>query len=401
MRSPLPRPVVTPNLIGESAALQTLRDQIRNVSQSDAKICIQGETGSGKELVAQLVHATGLRRGRPFVALNCGAITETLLASELFGHKRGSFTGADQDKLGLIQLADGGTLFLDEVGEMSLAMQAMLLRFTETGEVHPVGSQRVAGHADVRLIVATHRDLRAAVRAGTFREDLYYRLHVVPLQVPPLRDRGGDVLLLFRHYAELASQSRGARTPELTPDAEAAIMAYRWPGNVRELRNLVERLVFTGPQRAVTAADLPSEITSERDHGRAVPVTPAVAADSRSGAAHQSPEPSGGPMTDKLWEALMAGTDFWTAVGRPFHAREVTRGNLEALVHRGLRHTNGSYRDLVELFNMPSSDYKRFHGFLYQHGCNAPVRDYRPKTRMARARVSFQDRVDRRQVAQP
>ena len=228
-------------------------------ARTDAKLLVLGESGVGKGVVTRLVHAASARATKPFVAVNCGGIPETLLESELFGHIRGSFTGAYRDKLGLIRQADGGTLFLDELGETGSRMQAVLLRFTETGEIQPVGSDRAEGRVNVRLITATNRDLRAQVAAGTFREDLYYRLNVIKIHVPPLRDRGEDVLILLEHYLEHAADAHGLRKPTITPDAAQLLLAYDWPGNVRELRNLAERLVVWELDRPVGPVDLPPE----------------------------------------------------------------------------------------------------------------------------------------------
>src|SRR5688572_30601415 len=183
-----------PLLLGSSPAMEALRVDIESAARTYAKVLITGETGVGKEVVARLIHAQNARSRQPFIAVNCSGIPETLLASELFGHARGSFTGAYRDKIGLVRQADRGTLFLDELGEMSLAMQSMLLRFTETGEIQPVGVDAPAGRTDVRLITATNRDLREQIAAGAFREDLYYRLNVIHVRVPPLRERDIDVL---------------------------------------------------------------------------------------------------------------------------------------------------------------------------------------------------------------
>jgi transcriptional regulator with GAF, ATPase, and Fis domain len=219
-----------PLLLGESPALVELRRDIQAAARTEAKVLILGETGVGKEVVAQLIHAQSPRVSRPFVAVNCSAIPETLLESELFGHVRGSFTGAYRDKPGLVRQADHGTLFLDEVGEMSLRMQAVLLRFAETGEIQPIGSDSVTGRTDVRLITATNRDLRKQIEAALFREDLYYRLNVFPISVPPLRQRGEDVLLLLRYYLQRASEAHRLPIPELTPDAEGVLLPMQLAG---------------------------------------------------------------------------------------------------------------------------------------------------------------------------
>jgi DNA-binding NtrC family response regulator len=202
---------------------------------------------------------------RAFVAVNCSGIPETLLESELFGHTRGSFTGAYRDKPGLVRQADRGTLFLDELGEMSLRMQAVLLRFAETGEIQTIGVDGVTGRSDVRLITATNRNLRERIEAGVFREDLYFRLNIIQIHVPPLRERAEDVILLLRHYLRRASETHRLHCPELTPEAEQLLMVYPWPGNVRELKNLAERLVVREWERPIAPEDLPTEIRGWRE----------------------------------------------------------------------------------------------------------------------------------------
>jgi len=373
------RPRSLPLLIGESPALVELRRDIQAAARTGAKVLILGETGVGKEVVAQLIHAQSPRVSRPFVAVNCSGIPETLLESELFGHVRGSFTGAYRDKPGLVRQADHGTLFLDELGEMSLRMQAVLLRFAETGEIQPIGSDSVTGRTDVRLITATNRDLRKQIEAGAFREDLYYRLNVIQISVPPLRQRGKDVLLLLRHYLERASEAHRLPLPELTPDAEGVLLAYSWPGNIRELKNLTERLVVRAHQDPITVDDLPQEARAEA--APAVAVAQALVAEDATartqGLPGQRHVVRGTETADKLWTRLMAGEDFWTVVHQPFKAHELTRDDLAALIDKGLQHTRGSYRALLTTFGLPTSDYKRFHAFLYQQNCNLPVGPYR------------------------
>jgi DNA-binding NtrC family response regulator len=358
-----------PVLLGSSPAMELMRVDIESAARTNAKVLITGETGVGKEVVARLIHEHGTRSRQTFVAVNCSGIPETLLASELFGHARGSFTGAFRDKIGLVRQADRGTLFLDELGEMSLSMQAVLLRFTETGEIQPVGVDAPAGRTDVRLITATNRDLRAQIAVGAFREDLYYRLNVIEIRVPPLRDRGPDVLELFRHYLQQACDAHRLESRELTPEAEQVLLEYEWPGNVRELRNITERLALRDSNQPITAAALALDLGSARVSGREIAASTAAARpDAES------------PAVQQLWDGLMAGGDFWTLVYRPFKAHEIIRAELLALVDRGLHHTRGSYRALVKLFNMPPGDYKRFHAFLYQQNCNLPVTPYREGT---------------------
>src|SRR6188768_1080229 len=261
--SPRTPPRNLPLLLGESPAITSLRREIEAAARTDAKVLVLGETGSGKEVVARLIHDHSTRSSRAFVAVNCSGIPETLLESELFGHTRGSFTGAYRDKPGLVRQADRGTLFLDELGEMSLRMQAVLLRFAETGEIQTIGVDGVTGRTDVRLITATNRDLRKQIEGGQFREDLYYRLNVIQIAVPPLRQRGDDVLLLLRYYLQRASEAHRLPLPELTPEAEQILLRYNWPGNIRELKNMTERLVVRASETPIRPEDLPREVRGE------------------------------------------------------------------------------------------------------------------------------------------
>jgi transcriptional regulator with PAS, ATPase and Fis domain len=258
-----------------------------------------------------LIHAHSPRVTRPVVAVNCSGIPETLLESELFGHVRGSFTGAYRDKPGLVRQADHGTLFLDELGEMSLRMQAVLLRFAETGEIQPIGSDSVTGRTNVRLITATNRDLRKQIESGQFREDLYYRLNVIQIAVPPLRQRAEDVILLLRHYLQRASEAHRLPVPELTADAERVLFEYPWPGNIRELKNMTERLVVRASTTPITPDDLPRE--TRREAAMVVvsashPAQPDQLA-VRPGSARQVVRST--ETAEKLWQRLMAGEDFY------------------------------------------------------------------------------------------
>jgi two-component system, NtrC family, response regulator HydG len=247
-------------LIGRSTAIRTVTDLIRRVAATSAPVLVLGETGTGKELVARAIHSEGARRNAAFVAVNCAALPEALLESELFGHVRGAFTGATQNRKGLFLDADGGTLLLDEIGDMPLSLQAKLLRVLETGEVRSVGSDS-ARTADVRIIAATHRDLPAQVKLGQFRHDLFFRLSVVPIAIPALRDRREDVPLLLEHFLR-KSRERFPRTPVGSISAEAlkVLGDYSWPGNVRQLENLVDRLLITGDGNEIAAADVRSAL---------------------------------------------------------------------------------------------------------------------------------------------
>jgi two-component system nitrogen regulation response regulator NtrX len=240
-------------LIGDSPAIHELRQQIAGVAPTQGRVLILGENGTGKELVARTIHAQSLRRDEPFVEMNCAAIPEELIESELFGHVRGSFTGAVDTKPGRFVQADGGTLFLDEIGDMSLKTQAKVLRVLQEQAFEPVGGSTI--RVDVRVIAATNKDLKSEIAAGRFREDLYFRLAVVPIRVPPLRERAADIPALARHFVEHFSRQYG-RPRRLATDSFAALTAYRWPGNVRELRNLLERLVILAPAEEIGRADV-------------------------------------------------------------------------------------------------------------------------------------------------
>jgi two-component system, NtrC family, response regulator PilR len=244
-----------PRLLGQSKAMQQLRDTIAKVSRSQAPVHIYGESGTGKELVAQLIHESGPRRDGPFVAVNCGAIPTELMESELFGHKRGSFTGAVADKKGMVQSAEGGTLFLDEVGDLPLHMQVKLLRVIQEKAVRPIGEQRETS-IDVRILSATHRNLSVLVAEGAFREDLYYRVNVIEIRVPALRERPEDIPELAEAIVRRLARRTKVETPTLEPEALNALASYLFPGNVRELENILERALALSGGSAVTASDL-------------------------------------------------------------------------------------------------------------------------------------------------
>ena len=242
-------------MIGESQVMTQLREQVAMAAPTNGRVLIYGENGTGKELVARSIHAMSRRRAGTFIEVNCAAIPEELIESELFGHVRGSFTGATADRRGKFELADGGTLFLDEIGDMSLKTQAKVLRALQEQVVEPVGG--TAGvRVDVRVLAATNKELTTEIRASRFREDLYFRLNVIPIFVPPLRERPGDILLLAEHFMSELAYEYGRRPKRFDAGAATGLQSYKWPGNVRELRNVIERLMIMVPGEEVTARDL-------------------------------------------------------------------------------------------------------------------------------------------------
>ncbi len=246
-------------IIGHSGPMQRVFDVLQQVSSSHATVLVLGESGTGKELVARAIHTNSPRKDKPFMAVNCAALSQGLIESELFGHVKGAFTGAISAKEGMLVYADGGTLFLDEVGDMPLETQAKLLRVLETREVQPVGGN-LTRKVDVRLVAATNRELRSLVNEGKFREDLLFRLQVVTLNLPPLRERPGDVPLLIDHFVSALAREHGRAVRGITPEARALLVRYPWPGNVRELRNALETMVLLARHDVLDAVDLPEHI---------------------------------------------------------------------------------------------------------------------------------------------
>ena len=246
-------------IIGQDQKIVRLLETVRQIAPTAASVLVRGESGTGKELVARAIHELSPRRERPFVALNCGGLAEGTIESELFGHQKGSFTGAIADREGKFEYADGGTLFLDEVGEMPLSTQVKLLRVLEEREVARLGSNK-SRRVDVRVVAATNADLEARVKENSFREDLYYRLKVVTLNLPPLRERSGDIKLLVEHYLRHFAKLHGKDVESIDRDALVALVRYEWPGNVRELRNAVESMVVRAHGNILTVSDLPPEI---------------------------------------------------------------------------------------------------------------------------------------------
>ncbi|MGE0703947.1 MAG: sigma 54-interacting transcriptional regulator [Vicinamibacterales bacterium] len=344
-----------------SAAARNLANDIDRAAASDAKVLVTGESGAGKEVAARLIHLRGVRRNGPLVSINCVGLPDSLLESELFGHVRGSFTGAYRDREGLLKTAHRGTALLDEVGEMSLRMQALLLRFLETGEIQPVGGHSANPIVNVRIIAATHRSLRRLVEEKSFREDLFYRLNVVEVRVPALRERLEDLPLLARHFVERFCEEYETPIPRIASEAFERLMEHRWPGNVRELRNVVERTVVRQTSGTITAFETPNA------RRRAV-----AAADIRV-----APAPA--PLSaEALFDRIARqGESFWQAAYEPFIRRDLTRTQVRGVVSLGLEATCGSYKVLADLFGVAPTDYKRFLGVLRKHQCHVPFQPYR------------------------
>ena len=350
-----PHTIAEPKLLGDSQAMERLRTDAARVAAGNAKVLITGESGVGKDMIARYIHAKSARGGRAFVALNCAGVSETLLESELFGHVKGSFTGAHRDKVGLLQLGHRGTVFLDEVGEMSLRMQAMLLRFLESGEVKPVGADLVSAKVDVRVVAATNRNLPDLVAKGLFREDLMYRIMVVHLEVPPLRNRRDDVRALIANVI-----SHTGIDLKFSEEAMLALERYHWPGNVRELQNVVEQLAWLQGPSIVGIEHLPLAVT--RSIGGAVK----PARERRK------------QVADLLCEGLVAGTySFWEHVYPMFINRDITRADIMSVVRQALSQTSGNYRAALRVLRMEPGDYKRFLNFLSTHNCTVDFREFR------------------------
>jgi transcriptional regulator with PAS, ATPase and Fis domain len=302
------------------------------------------------------------------VPVNCAGLPENLLESELFGHVKGSFTGAYRDKPGKLEMARNGTIFLDEIGEMTPRMQGLLLRFLETGEIQKVGAEQVALAANVRVIAATNRNLRELITQGLFREDLFFRLNVIHIVVPPLRERREDIPLLVEHFLRNFSDqtsSSGARqvlgpsVSDISAEAMEALKQAPWPGNVRQLENVVERLIVTARRERIEVDDLPLEVRTPTVNRKLIRERRRTVADD---------------LFQKLVEERQS---FWTAVYPLYMNREITRANVRDLVHKGLEEARGNYKIVAKLFNLEPREYKRFLNFLRKHDCQLPFKEYR------------------------
>jgi transcriptional regulator with PAS, ATPase and Fis domain len=324
-------------MIGKSEVMQMLRERVKAAARISTSVLVTGESGTGKELVAKAIHENSDRHSGKFVAVDCGALPDDLIESELFGHKRGAFTTAVADKPGLFEEANGGTLFLDEIANTSRRFQAKLLRALQDRQVRRLGDV-ITRKLDLRVIAATNCELMPMVRRGEFREDLYYRLNVFPIHVPPLRRRLEDVPSLVEHML----RGRGKR---MSDAALAKLMTYGFPGNVRELENIVESAACTAPGQVIEADGVTLPLDTDRP---------------------------------RQLDEVIAG-DFWESVARPYAERLITKNQIEHLIRQGLERTGGSYKKMLPLFRIPDSDYKRFMDFLRRHHCNIDFRGYRRK----------------------
>jgi DNA-binding NtrC family response regulator len=351
--------------------MQEIQQELECAARSDAKVLITGESGVGKEVVARLIHQQGRRRDAPFIAISCAGVPDGVLEAELFGHTCGSATSEQRDSRGCFEQAHGGTVFLDEIGDMSLPMQAALLRFLEHREVQRAGADGVYSTVDVRIIAATRRNLHAELSDEQFREDLYYRLNVIHIVIPPLRDRKEDLSLLVTEFMRTSSEAHGIALPTLLTETRDALLAYSWPGNVRELKNVADRMVMGARSGVVRPADLPSEIIN-------IAMQPGLS---------RSAQPVGTPSTaDRMFERMTIDREsFWAVVYEPFMARKLRRQDLRLLIARGLQETRGNYKSLVRLFNVDAADCKRFLSFLRKHECHMPSQKFRSMPASARS----------------
>lgn len=297
-------------LLSRSPAMQAVFQIIQNAAETEATVLVRGESGSGKELVAKAIHDLSARRNAPFLAINCAALSSSLLDSELFGHVRGAFTGAVKDHSGLFQRAHGGTLFLDEVAELPLELQAKLLRVIQERNYIPVGGDRSID-VDVRIVAATHRSLREEVKMGRFREDLMYRLRVVPIFIPPLRERREDISLLIWHFIQQHNAANFRKIEKIDPQAMRALLDYAWPGNIRELHNVVEYAFAVGRGTTLRCSELPPEFRESRTVGQQAVQNSPLSADEESAAIRQALEQSNGRVTLAARSLGMSRATFW------------------------------------------------------------------------------------------
>ncbi|MDA2934715.1 sigma 54-interacting transcriptional regulator [Acidobacteria bacterium AH-259-D05] len=345
----------TRTIVGKHSSMQKLFEEIRSAATNDANVLIVGESGTGKELVARGIHFLSARQQGDFLPINCSALPEDLIESELFGHARGSFTGAVSSKLGLFEAASGGTLFLDEIATMPVHLQAKLLRVLEEKKVRRLGETKQRS-VDVRIVAATNLMPTDLIGKGEFREDLYHRLNVYQIRVPPLRDRSSDIPLLIRYILERLNRD-GDKKKNITDDAVSMLSLYSFPGNVRELENIIESAYHLAVGNMIAAEDIAWRLNSSRVPGHA-----------------------SSTRVEAIAENLASGqVDFWQAVRDPFLDRDLSREEVRQIVSLGLGACNGKYRRLVKYFNLPNRDYKRFLAFLSNHKCKVDFRQFRKR----------------------
>ena len=346
-------PLEQATLVVASRAMTELLAMVKRAAESPATVLITGESGVGKDLVARYLHWQSNRKREPFVYVNCAGLTDARFESKVFGHVKENVTGTCAETRGKLQRAHRGTLFLDEVADMSLRMQARLLRFLEDTEIEAAGSDQPHARVDLRVVAATHRNLNDVVSAGQFREDFLHRLRGIHLHVPPLRERAEDVHVLMRHFI-----ARSGRDLSFTDCALRAMLRYSWPGNVRELLNVVEQLIWLSAGAVVGVQHLPPSI--------------------RSGSGLVMSVDDGRQVADELYDTLVGqGGTFWEHVYPRFMAHDITRADLRELVRRGLRESRGSYEALLTLFGMARSDYGRFMNFLAAQECRIGLNEIR------------------------
>jgi transcriptional regulator with PAS, ATPase and Fis domain len=334
-------------IVGNSRPIRDLCDQISRIANNTATVLIQGETGTGKELVARAIHKLSSRSKGPFVPIDCGAISEGLLESELFGSKRGSFTGAIADRPGVFEAAHTGTLFLDEISNMNLAMQAKLLRVLQEKEIRRVGETRYRP-IDVRLVAASNTNLKQLVAEGSFRQDLLFRLNVIAVAIPPLRSRRDDIPMIASHFLKQLNSTHKAGKV-FGPKALEPLLAYHFPGNVRELQNSVERAFFTTTANTIRAISIESSQAEESIN------------------------------EVRKWLAELADgrRNFWTEIHDRYKRRDISREKVVALIDLGLRTTRGSYKNLASLLHIQEREYRRLMDFLRRNNCLLDFRPYR------------------------
>jgi transcriptional regulator with PAS, ATPase and Fis domain len=370
------------NIVGRSPRMLELFRRMDNVISGSANVLITGESGTGKELIARAIHYNGSRKEKRFVAIDCGAIPENLIESELFGYKKGAFTGAVFDKKGLFEEADGGTVFLDEITNTSRSLQAKLLRVIQEREIRRVGDS-ADRKVDVRLIAATNRDLKQWVQTNQFREDLYYRLNVLSLHIPPLRERKDDIPPLANHILKELVKQNPSLPHTFSRDAIRTLSRYDFPGNIRELENVVESAFYMAQKEEIQVEDFPPEISIQQNsQGLLREETSLRDMDKGPSKDFGQNDVMGiaGEVVQnqalKIFKNMEhGGSSFWKVVKDPFMRRELSKEVVREVVRMGLMQSNGKYKGMLEMFHVENKDYTVFMNFLRKHDC---LVDFRP-----------------------